>query len=451
MPNLDDLAIPAAGHSLEQAESIGQFANLQVSAQQNLDARIGAALAFVVESLLGQNLQDAKQAEQVEVFRDPASYRTASGLDATQTATLDDVTKTVSAEQALKQKTASENAGAFDTQTLSDPGRDMLRDQQVAGESARKIADAAQGINDPIGAFRAQLVSQAQQCVEDFQQQLSHNADSLKKLNDDQLQDLFRSLVQNPSVENQWQTIQQQAGPRANLDRTPVAGMIEQLRDVNAQVEQLRAQPPGAARNDALLDLVIQQKDLLFDTRLAMTQLKADVNLQGRLDTAWKATFSEVPVGDQGPYATAFRLAQGNLGERLATEALAADGHQILFYKPDILGTNQGGIDMVTRQDGMLYLIDNKALSRDVNVSSASALTTNFEQNVAALRDDFAAYAADATRPPAEVQLFQQAVADIDSGNYVRAVTNANISEQVARGITQTLEDKGIRSIDVRP
>jgi Holliday junction resolvase-like predicted endonuclease len=200
-----------------------------------------------------------------------------------------------------------------------------------------------------------------------------------------------------------------------------------------------------------LFDLQVQQKDLAFDTHLAMIQLKPDLDLQARLETSWKTTFSGTPVGDQGVYATSSRLAQGNLGERLATEALAAEGHQILFYKPDILGTNQGGIDVVTRQDGMLYLIDNKALTRDVNVSSVSALTTNFVQNVAAARDDFAAYAADATRPAAEVQVFQQAVTDIDAGNYVRAVTNASISEQVARGLTQKLQDEGIQFINVRP
>ena len=447
MPDLDYLSIQGVDHSLQQAESVQQLANLQVTGQQNLDARIGAALAFVVENLLGQSLQDAKQAE---AFRDPASYRSAAGLDGNQTAALDDVTRTVSAEQAFKHQTVSENAKAFDTETPSDPGRDMLRDQQLAGDMARKMADAAQGINDPIEALRARLVSQAQQCAEDFQQQLSHNAESLKKLNNDQLQDLFFSLLQNPSVENQWQAMQQQAGPHVDLDRTPMAGMIEQLRDVNAQVEQLKAQAPGAARNEALFDRKIEQKDLTFDARLAIVQLKPDVDLQTRLDAAWKATFSEVAVGDQGLYATASRLAQGNLGERLATEALAADGHQILFYKPDILGTNQGGIDLVTRQDGVLFLIDNKALGKDVNIGSVSALTTNLEQNVAALRDDFAAYAADTTRTPAEAQLFQQAVADIDSGNYVRAVTNANVSEQVAKGITRKLEEEGVQFINVR-
>ena len=89
--------------------------------------------------------------------------------------------------------------------------------------------------------------------------------------------------------------------------------------------------------------------------------------------------FAESDTPDtSGPYQTTQRLARGNLGERAATEALARDGHQILHYKPEITGTNQGGIDMVTMRNGIVYLVDNKALSKGGNVSSVSALTTNF-------------------------------------------------------------------------
>jgi hypothetical protein len=42
----------------------------------------------------------------------------------------------------------------------------------------------------------------------------------------------------------------------------------------------------------------------------------------------------------RGAYRTRPQLMRGNLGERLATEALATMGHQILGYKPDISGTN---------------------------------------------------------------------------------------------------------------
>ena len=40
---------------------------------------------------------------------------------------------------------------------------------------------------------------------------------------------------------------------------------------------------------------------------------------------------------DEGAFDTAERLKRGNLGEKLATEWLGAEGHKILSYKPSIL------------------------------------------------------------------------------------------------------------------
>ncbi len=79
---------------------------------------------------------------------------------------------------------------------------------------------------------------------------------------------------------------------------------------------------------------------------------------EAAFDQSFAATFSPGPVGEQGPYQTTQRLARGNLGERLGTEALASMGHTVLMYKPSILGTNQGGIDMVTRYNGVLHLVE---------------------------------------------------------------------------------------------
>ena len=169
-------------------------------------------------------------------------------------------------------------------------------------------------------------------------------------------------------------------------------------------------------------------------------------------DQSFDATFSQTPVGTQGVFQTTQRLVRGNLGERLGTEALASMGHTVLMYKPSILGTNQGGIDMVTRHNGVLHFVDNKALTRSGNVSSVSALTTNFAQNLAQTRAEFAQIATDPARPPAERAIYQQAVNDIDSGNYVRVVTNANVSRdnQVPTGVTSNLTSQGIGFINVR-
>lgn len=165
-----------------------------------------------------------------------------------------------------------------------------------------------------------------------------------------------------------------------------------------------------------------------------------------------------------GLFQTTQRLIRGNVGERLAAEALSGDGHQILMYKPDILGTNQGGIDIVTLRNGVLYLIDNKALTRSGNVASVSALTTNYTKNVAAVGQDLTAMLADPARSAVERNVIQQAIDALNSGKVVRAVTNANILVEsppalvksgLARetkflsGVTQNLTNQGIQFIDV--
>ncbi len=162
------------------------------------------------------------------------------------------------------------------------------------------------------------------------------------------------------------------------------------------------------------------------------------------LDEAFKGGKGE------GAYNTTQRLARGNLGERLATDALAADGHRVLHFKPDIRGTNQGGIDMLTMKGDTVFFVDNKALTRGGNVSSVSALTTNFAKNkAAALADLKAALAAAPTQ--AEREVLDKAVKAIESGNFKRVVTNANLAadDKILSGVTDTLSKQGIGFIDV--
>jgi WXG100 family type VII secretion target len=166
------------------------------------------------------------------------------------------------------------------------------------------------------------------------------------------------------------------------------------------------------------------------------------------IDEALNATFRGGQ--NEGAFETAARLKRGNLGERLATDALAADGHEILSYKPSILGTNQGGIDMVTMKDGVVYFVDNKALSRSGNVSSVSALTTNFEANQAAALADLRTGIANAGSAQ-ERAVLQSAVDAVEAGNFKKVVTNANMTrnEAILSGVTESLADQGLEFIDV--
>jgi len=155
---------------------------------------------------------------------------------------------------------------------------------------------------------------------------------------------------------------------------------------------------------------------------------------------------------NEGIYQTAQRLVRGNIGENLATWALAAMGHEILYFKPSILGTNQGGIDMVTMFNGCLYLIDNKALSRSGNISSVSALTYNLNQNLATMRAAFQVALNTPNISANQTALWTAAIKAIDAHNFVRAVTNANIvrgSTNITSGVTTGLQNQGIVFINL--
>jgi hypothetical protein len=169
-------------------------------------------------------------------------------------------------------------------------------------------------------------------------------------------------------------------------------------------------------------------------------------------DAAVELAFRETAQSDiQSVYQTAANLAKGNFGERMAADALAADGHEILFFKPSILGTNQGGIDIYAYRDGIAYLIDNKAFTSAGNISSVSSLTTNLTKNIAAAERDLAAMAADVARPAAERGMMREALTALQEGRYVKAVTNAALTKDTAikTGVTQTLADQGIRFVNV--
>ncbi len=144
-------------------------------------------------------------------------------------------------------------------------------------------------------------------------------------------------------------------------------------------------------------------------------------------------------------------LSRGNLGERLATECLADGDHTIIFAKPEIEGTNQGGIDIVTMKNGTVYFIDNKALTRSGNVSSVTALTTNFPQNKQAVLNDLSAQLAKPEITDMERSDLSSAKSAIESGKFVKAVTNANLSpdDKILSGVTDKLAKQGIQFIDV--
>src|SRR5207249_4212662 len=70
--------------------------------------------------------------------------------------------------------------------------------------------------------------------------------------------------------------------------------------------------------------------------------------LEAAADAEVDAAFRPWEGAPSEPYSTTVQLMKANLGERYAAESLAQEGHEIVMYKPDILETNQHGIDIVT-------------------------------------------------------------------------------------------------------
>lgn len=176
---------------------------------------------------------------------------------------------------------------------------------------------------------------------------------------------------------------------------------------------------------------------------------------KGAATTAEKAFLTEISedfkvIGTSADKPVAAHLARGNFGERMATDVLASEGHRIVSYKPKISGTNQPGIDMVTIKDGIVYFVDNKALTRSGNVSSVSALTTNFAKNKDAVLKEIRALLG-TNISQGERQVLEQTVTGIESGNFKKVVTNANLThgDKVLTGVTDKLKSLGIEFKDV--
>lgn len=145
----------------------------------------------------------------------------------------------------------------------------------------------------------------------------------------------------------------------------------------------------------------------------------------------WEENFSEKFSGNDLPsgHRTNARHARGLRGEMHSTEALAADGHDIIHYKPDISETTRPGFDAVTMKDGYVYFVDNKAYTRGGRIYDVSALTTNFGKNLKATVRTLQEMLTQPMRSEAEREVFGEALEAIRNGNYHKLVTNANLTK----------------------
>lgn len=246
----------------------------------------------------------------------------------------------------------------------------------------------------------------------------------------------------------------------------------ERLAEQRAALEQVLSVEDAAERGAQVDDLLRRQDQGGAALRDALDTARLDAAFAEGPGGSWGAAEVEQriaagAVDELGRMEPAARSAdeadndnrhrRGNFGERAATEALAAEGYSILDYKPDIGGTTKGGIDMVAMKDDTVYLLDNKALSRAGDVNSVSALTANFadreakEGNLSAAKRALEAMADDTRRSADELDLINRAIAALEEGRYVRAVTNANVArdDRILEGVTERLAEQQIQFIDV--
>ncbi len=141
----------------------------------------------------------------------------------------------------------------------------------------------------------------------------------------------------------------------------------------------------------------------------------------------------DVPQGSSSPAPYYQPHVRGLIGERLAADALAARGHKILYYKPDIQGTTTPGIDIMTWFQGRVWLIDNKAYKYPSNsrtIKSVPALTdpTNFAKYKADMEGLLARMAAFRPLPADEIAFLNTALTALRNNQFQKAVTNATPS-----------------------
>ncbi len=228
---------------------------------------------------------------------------------------------------------------------------------------------------------------------------------------------------------------------------------------------------------DTIGNLYKQEQDRLVQERAELEQALATADakqrsalLDGLLESqnavagdVWSET-EQADRLDAGPLAgmrpaqesaDEFEIAntqkRGNIGERLAADWLAENDYEILNYKPRIEDTNKRGIDLVALRDDAVYLVDNKALTRDGNVSSVSALTANLDRNVEDVKQSLIATANELKDHPDELATVRKALDALNEGRYVLAVTNANVTpdDRILSGLTDRLAQQGLTFIDV--
>lgn len=145
------------------------------------------------------------------------------------------------------------------------------------------------------------------------------------------------------------------------------------------------------------------------------------------------------------------RHARAHVGERLAADALAANGHEILYMPTRVKETLARGIDLITMKDGIVYFIDNKAyrLADKEILYDVTALRKNYDYN---LDRAIVMFGEELAGPFAKQ--YMEALTAVTRGRVIKAVTNANAlfepERKLLKDVSAQLASEGIQMIDLR-
>lgn len=336
MPDLEiPLLVNTVFQMLLKTEGVQQLASLQVQGQQRLDTRIATAVSAVVQEMLAER-RDAKQIEAAKddaaTDRRPDTHADlpgqpgsqdngfATGVEVTQTAVPGDLNKT-----------AGETESGHEVSTASDhtAGAESDHTAQVAAENKLQEPQIQQRALDTIDEFRQEIVSRAEYLGKLTQDELNGVILSLVKI-----QPIDESMVKSESLDDQWQSVQAQLEsdvaqqvdalsqvarqvegkwPQvaaedlatrlvdkaalidlAGMERTvteslrhgnppTVTTLLDERRTVAEELDRQHSQQqarPSSKRHHAIQSLEHKQRELEFDSRLAIGLLQHDVAQQ---------------------------------------------------------------------------------------------------------------------------------------------------------------------------
>lgn len=277
-----------------------------------------------------------------------------------------------------------------------------------------------------------EIASQSEQHFQETQQEIFNTQN-----------EILNTLANtNPLSQDATQKIRESLGELGKrLENEAIARLA--LSD-NLMVKQLLSESDVSIARDKRLDEL--RKNLAWELELT-NQQKSNQKFSD-----WLKTERVRVEADQDS-----RHARGNTGEVLATDYLIHNGYEIASYKPDIRETTKPGIDIVALKYNNetnkhdLYAIDNKALSRDGNVNTVSALTDNLKVNIEKVRQQFEEIRKNTNTSEAEKITAERVLQAIEEERIILVVTNANIAQdsKILKGVTENLSRKNIKFIDV--